>query len=87
MTARLVASGHWKIDADDMPGGAEQTVSATGFRFTPYTIVAPVLGPFRLPLRCEDEVRLLGTTTLIDTIDMRFLWVRVASVVMRLERE
>ncbi|MGO4257925.1 hypothetical protein [Marmoricola sp. RAF53] len=87
MTARLVGPGRWEIDADDMPGGAGQTVTETGFRFTPYTIIAPVLGPIRVPLRCEDESRLSGTTTLTNTIDMRFLGLRVGRMVMTLERE
>ncbi|RNL61076.1 DUF3833 family protein [Nocardioides marmoriginsengisoli] len=87
MTARLVAPGRWQITADDMPGGAEQTVDAHGFAFTPYTILAPVLGPLRLPLRCTDEIELLDERTMLDTLEMRFLGVRVGTMTMRLERE
>lgn len=86
MTARLVAPGRWTITAEDMPGGAEQTVSADGFAFTPFTILAPVLGPLRVRLRCTDEIELVGGA-LVDTSEMRFLGVRVGRMVMRLERE
>jgi len=87
MTAKLVAPGRWTIRAKDMPGGAEQTVSADGFQFSPYTIVAPTVGPIRLPLRCLDSAVLLDPGTMSDTIEMRFLGVHVATMVMRLERE
>ena len=86
MTARLVAPGQWEIRAKDMPGGAEQQVTTDGFTFTPYTILAPVIGPVRVPLRCEDEIRLLDGRTMTDTIAMRFLGVPVGTVEMRLTR-
>lgn len=84
MRAKLLAPGHWKVSARDMPGGAEQTVTADGFRFTRYTVLAPVFGPVRLPLRCDDEVRLVDATTMLDTVEMRFLGVHVATVTMRM---
>lgn len=86
MRARLAGPGHWVISADDMPGGAEQHVSADGFAFTPYTILAPVLGPIRLPLRCHDEIVMVDATTMSDTIEMRFLGVHVGTVSMVLKR-
>ncbi|MFL6061974.1 MAG: hypothetical protein ACJ72E_12140 [Marmoricola sp.] len=87
MTARLVAPDRWSITAEDMPGGAEQVVGADGFAFTPYKILVPVLGPVRVPLRCTDEIVMSGGTTMIDTIEMRFLGVRVGRMVMELHRE
>lgn len=86
MRARLVSPGHWKISATDMPGGAEQRVTDDGFSFTPYTILAPVLGPVRVPLRCKDEILLVDESTIADTIEMRFLGVHVGTVTMLLKR-
>ncbi|MBO9521922.1 MAG: DUF3833 family protein [Nocardioidaceae bacterium] len=85
MNARLVGEGHWRITAADMPGGTDQHVTADGFRFS-YTILAPVLGPLRVPLRCDDEVRLVDPDTMVDTLEMRFLGLRVGRVTMRLRR-
>lgn len=87
MTAQLVAPGRWRISAADMPGGAEQTVGATGFAFTPFTILAPVFGPVRVPLHCTDEIALLDDHTMVDTSEMWFLGVRVGRMVMNLERD
>lgn len=84
MRARLVGPGHWRITARDMPGGADQRVGADGFRFT-YTILAPALGPLRLPMRCRDEVHLEDETTMTDTVEMRFLglWVGTVTILLR----
>lgn len=87
MTAQLVAPGRWKVSAEDMPGGSEQTVGPDGFSFTPFTILTPVLGPLRVRLRCTDEIALVDSETLVDTSEMRFLGVRVGTMVMRLSRE
>jgi hypothetical protein len=87
MVAQLVAPGRWRISAEDMPGGTEQTVGTDGFAFTPFTILAPVLGPVRIPLRCTDEIVLLNARTMLDTSEMWFLGVRIGKMVMRLERE
>ncbi|MFL6022125.1 MAG: DUF3833 family protein [Marmoricola sp.] len=86
MTAQLVGPGRWRVSAEDMPGGAEQTVGPDGFAFTPFTILAPVLGPLRVPLRCTDEIVLLDARTMVDTSEMRFLGVRVGKMEMRLEQ-
>lgn len=86
MRARMVAPGRWVVSAGDMPGGAEQTVASDGFRFTPYTILAPVVGPIRLPLRCNDEIRLVDPTMIVDEIEMRFAGVHVGTVTMQLAR-
>lgn len=87
MTARLLEPGHWRITAKDMPGGTEQWVTADGFRFAPYTILAPVLGPIRVPLRCEDEVQLLDAKTMIDEVKMTFLGIPVGTIEMRLSAD
>lgn len=86
MIARLIAPGQWKVSARDMPGGAEQRFSSDGFQFTPYTVLAPVFGPIRLPLRCNDEIRLVGETSMVDTVEMRFLGVHVGTATIRLAR-
>lgn len=86
MTARLEAPDRWRVTAEDMPGGAEQTVGADRFTFSPFTILVPVIGPIRVRLRCTDEIVLEGDT-MIDTSEMRFLGVRVGRMVMRLEQE
>lgn len=87
MTARLLEPDHWRIAADDMPGGADQWVTAEGFRFAPYTIVAPVFGPIRVPLRCDDEIQLLGNATMIDRVKMTLIGIHVGTVEMRLNAE
>lgn len=86
MRARLVAPAHWKVSATDMPGGAEARVTADGFRFTPYTILPPVLGPIRVPLRFVDEVRFVDANTMTDKIEMRFLRLHVGTVTIHLVR-
>lgn len=87
MRARLVGPGHWKISATDMPGGAEQRVTAEGFSFTPYTILAPALGPIRVPLRCDDQITMVDDSTMLDEIEMRFFGIRVGRLTMLLKRE
>lgn len=86
MRAQLLGPGHWKVSATDMPGGAEVRVTVDSFRFTRYTIVAPVFGPIRVPLRCRDEVNLVDASTMIDKIEMHYLGVHVGTVTMRLKR-
>lgn len=86
MTARLVAPDRWQVIADDIPGGAEQAVYDDRFVFTPFTILFPLLGTLRVPLRCTDEIVLVDDT-LVDTSEMRFLGIRVGRMVMRLTRE
>lgn len=87
MRARLVAHAHWKVSATDMPGGAEARVTADGYRFTPYTILPPVLGPIRVPLRFVDEVRFVDANAMTDKIEMRFLGLHVGTVTMHLVRD
>lgn len=86
MNAQLVGPGRWRVIAEDMPGGAEQTVTEDGFAFTPFTILAPVVGPLRVRLRCTDEI-ILVDGTMVDSSELRFVGVLVARVVMRLTRE
>jgi len=85
MTAQLLAPGRWRVSAEDMPRGAEQTVSADGFAFTPFTILAPVLGRVRVPLRCRNEIAFLDPENMVDTSEMRFLGIRVGRMEMRLQ--
>jgi hypothetical protein len=84
MRGELVGPGRWRMTAPDMPGGAEITVDANGYTFTPYRIWAPVLGPVKVLLRCHDEVRFSDAESLVDTIQLRFLGVHVATVTMHL---
>lgn len=84
MTARLMGPGHWRVSAKDMPGGAEQWVTADGFEFTPYTILVPVLRSIRIPLRCSDQIKFLDATTIIDRVEMTFLRIHVGTLIMRL---
>jgi hypothetical protein len=86
MRCEPIGRGRLRLSAGDMPGGAEITVTPDGFRFTPYTIATPVLGRIRVPLRYLDEVRLETETSLLDTIEIHFLGVRVATITMRLHR-
>ncbi|MET3960863.1 hypothetical protein ABIE44_000797 [Marmoricola sp. OAE513] len=47
MTAQLIGPGRWRVSAEDMPGGAEQTVSADGFAF--HAVHDPRAGPRAAP--------------------------------------
>ena len=86
MRARQLAPDRLTLTADDMPGGAVVRPRADGFDFTPYVIRTPLIGPLRLPLRYFDEVHLEDDGTMIDTIELRFLGIRLARVTMRLRR-
>jgi len=86
MIGERLAPDRWRMTADDMPGGAEITVRGDGYTFTPYTIWIPVLGPVKVPLRCRDEVLFEDEASLLDTIEFRFLGVRVGTLTMRLRR-
>lgn len=87
MDGEAIAPGRWRITAEDMPGGAEITVGSHGYTFTPYTIWAPVLGPVKVRLRCNDEIVFDDETSLTDTIRLRFLRIHVGTVTMRLRRQ
>jgi len=69
-----------------MPGGAEVRLRGDGFDFSPYLIRTPVLGRLRLPLRHFDAVQLEEDGTMLDTIELRLLGVRLGRVTMRLSR-
>jgi hypothetical protein len=86
MRARLVAADRVRVEADDMPDGAEITTRCDGFDFAPYVLRTPVLGPLRVPLRYSDRVDLTSPGTLVDRIELRFLGARIAIVTMQLHR-
>ena len=69
-----------------MLGGAQVRLRHDGFDFTPYVIRTPVLGRLRVPLRHHDTVCVTADRTLTDTIEVRLLGLRVATVTMRLGR-
>ncbi|RNL79612.1 DUF3833 family protein [Nocardioides marmorisolisilvae] len=86
MRGELLEPGRWRMTADDMPGGALITVGSDGYTFT-YRIWVPLLGPLKVPLRCHDEVRFSDEATLLDTIEFRFLGIRVGTLTMQLRRD
>lgn len=81
-----LANGLLRLTADDMPDGAEVCPRQDGFDFTPYVIRTPVLGSLRVRLRHFDRVQLEPDGTLTDTIELRFLRVRVGILTMQLRR-
>jgi hypothetical protein len=87
MRAQRLAADRVRVDADDMPGGAEITTRHDGFDFSPYVIRTPVLGRLRVPLHHRDRVTLTAPGELVDEIDVRVLGLRVATVTMRLRRD
>ncbi len=86
MHCRQVTPERLLLTAEDMPGGAEVRPRSDGFDFTPYVIRTHVLGPLRIPLRHIDTVQLEPDGTLLDTIELGFLGLRVGRVTMRLHR-
>jgi hypothetical protein len=84
MHCEVLASDRLKLTASDMPGGTEVQLRSDGFDFNPYVIRTPILGRLRLPFRHFDTVRLEEDGTMVDTIELRFLGVRVGRVRMRL---
>lgn len=86
MHCRQLDPQRLQLSADDMPGGAEVHPRNDGFDFTPYVIRTPVVGRLRLPLRHVDTVQLKPDGTLLDTIELSFLGLRVGKVTIRLHR-
>ncbi len=78
----LVAPDRFRITSADLLEPTELRVDESGFRVAPYRMRVPY-GPVGVTLRCWDELRLEPDGTLVDTIDMRFLGVPVARVVVR----
>ncbi len=86
MNARLLAPDRVAITAPDMPGGAEITLQADGFYFSPYIIETTYRGR-RLRLLCCDENVLTGPNSLSDTIRMYWGPFRIATMTLEVEME
>jgi hypothetical protein len=84
MHCQQLAPDRLKLTADDMPHGAKIHLRLDGFDFAPYVIRTPVFEPLRLPLRYFDTVRLRPDGTMLETIELRFLGIRIGRVTMRL---
>ena len=86
MHCERLATGVLRLAAKDMPGGATVHPRSDGFDFAPYVIRQPTLGRLRLPLRHHDTVSLQPDGTMLDTIELRLLGVRVGIVTLHLHR-
>lgn len=79
MFSRLVAPDRIHVTADDMPGGADLTLSATGFDFAPYYMWVPYRGR-KWWIRCIDRNRVDSDGVIHDTVNMYFLRLPVATM-------
>jgi hypothetical protein len=84
MSAERLSETEVLATAEDIRGSVRLRLRADGFDFEPYTLLAPVLGRLRLPLRCTDVVELLDSRTLVDRIELRLIGVLVGIVTMTL---
>ncbi len=86
LSAALVAADRIRIIAPEMPGGATIQLRADGYDFTPYKyrFKAWLLS---VTLRCCDINRLQADGTVMDSIQMRWLGLPVASMTMRVSIE
>jgi hypothetical protein len=86
--ARLVAPDRIRFTYDDMVGGTEIRLHATGFTFSPYqmAIRLPAL-PVPVLVRCRDRCELEPDGSLVDTIDLSLLGISLGRQVVRLRRE
>lgn len=82
MFSRLVAPDRIHVTADDMPLGADITLSATGYQFTPYLIWTERNGR-RIRLSCVDINDIQPDGTILDTIRMSWYGLPVATLQMR----
>ena len=81
MFSELVAPDRIHVTADHMPMGADIHLSESGFRFTPYRVLAQYRG-MMLQLRCLDECRLDADGCIHDCI--RLFWHGLAVAEMRM---
>jgi hypothetical protein len=75
-----------RMTYDDMLGGTEVRLRSDGYGLGPYTMLVAAPGlPLRLPVRCTDSCRLEPDGSLIDSIDLSMLGVRVGRQIMHLK--
>jgi hypothetical protein len=86
MHCRRLPDDRLLLTADDMPISAEVRPRTDGFDFSPYVIRTPAIGRLRLSLRHVDSVTLMPDGTMIDSIEIRLLGIRLARVRMVLHR-
>ena len=79
MFSELIASDRIHVTADDMPLGADILLSESGFRFTPYHIVAQHRG-FAIRLRCIDENTIDASGFVHGCVKMSFWGFPVATM-------
>jgi hypothetical protein len=86
--ARLVAPDRIRLTYDDMLGGTEIRLQPTGYFLAPYLMLLPL--PFlAIPVvaRCFDRCELQADGSLVDTIDLAVVGIKVGRLVMHLRRE
>jgi hypothetical protein len=86
LSAAWVAADRIRIIAPEMPGGATIQLRADGYDFMPYKyrFKAWLLS---VTIRCYDINRLQADGTVMDSIQMRWLGLPVASMTMRVSIE
>lgn len=79
MFSELTAPDRIHVTADDMPWGADITLSEDGFAFTPYWALASYRG-CRFQFRCSDECRLDADGRVHDRLRISWHGVPVGEV-------
>jgi hypothetical protein len=75
-----------RMTYDDMLGGTEIRLRPDGYDLGPYTMLVAAPGlPLWFPVRCSDSCRLKPNGSLIDTIELAILGVRIGRQIMHLE--
>jgi hypothetical protein len=74
-----------RMTYNDMLGGTEVRLRSDGYDLGPYAMLVSAPGlPLRLPVRCTDSCRLEPDGTLVDSIDLTVLGVRVGRQIIHL---
>jgi hypothetical protein len=86
--ARLVAPDRIRFTYDDMVGGTEIRLHATGYTLSPYLMAIRLPGlPVPVVVRCRDRCELEPDGSLLDTIDLSLFGIPLGRQVMRLRRK
>jgi hypothetical protein len=80
--ARFVDPSHIHVSGDDMPDGADVTISDAGYQVAPYRLAVPI-GPLRFLLTARDRAAVLDDGTLEYAVRVRWHGLPVARAEMQ----
>jgi hypothetical protein len=80
--ARFVDPSHIHVSSDDMPDGADVTISEAGYQIAPYRVLVAV-GPARFTLRARDQASVKHDGTLEYVVRLRWHGLPAARVEIR----